>query len=286
KEALSIVEDEIENNQNESLFMSQFIDIGSTQLHHDITGGGKTLIFIHAGISDMRMWDEQVTEFAKSYRVLRYDVRGWGKSKSPDGKFYHHEDLLALMTHHDIYKAVLIGASHGGKVAIDFALTYPEKVTGLVLVGAAVGGHVSPDDVKAQWNAIEEAYESGDLERATDLELDMWVVGPERQRSDIDVTVLKKARQIIHDLFKIPEEDDMGNDLPLEPVALNRLSEIHVPALVIQGDKDVAYHIPLSEKIAADIPNARYVVMENTAHLPNMEQPDTFNKLLRGFLAG
>lgn len=262
-----------------------FVELNNTRLHCEIAGEGTPIVFIHAGIVDQRMWDDQFNHFAQSYRVLRYDVRGYGQSPNPEGAYYAHEELRALMDHFDIASAVLVGASNGGRIAINFALTYPERVRGLVLVGAAVDGFVNPPEIDAQWQAIDEAYEQGDIPRAVELTLHMWIDGPHRTPDQVDTVVRERAGVMVEHLYRIPDETDLGTEQPLtDPLPITRLGSIMAPTLVLQGDQDVAYHLSLSEKIAADISHATHTLIANASHLPNMEQPDTFNALLAEFL--
>ena len=265
--------------------MSLFAEVDGTRLHYEIAGDGPALIFIHAGIADLRMWDDQFDLFATSYRVLRYDVRGFGLSPNPAGTYTDHEELRAVMDHCGIESAVLVGASNGGRIAINFALTHPDRVRGLVLVCAGVSGFESPPEVDAQWSAIDEAYEQGDIPGAVELTLRMWIDGPHRTPDQVDPAVRARVGVMLDHLYRIPDEADLDEEQPLDPPAIRHLRAIQVPTLVIQGDQDVPYHLALSEQIAREVPGAAHVVFPNTAHLPNMEQPDRFNSVLEDFLA-
>ena len=93
------------------------------------------MVFLHPGLWDSRVWDEQFGVFSRTYRVLRYDLRGYGRSSRPEpGKPYSHvADLAAVMDAAGVDRAAMIGNSMGGRVAIDFALTYPGRVAALIL---------------------------------------------------------------------------------------------------------------------------------------------------------
>lgn len=266
--------------------MPDFAQLSNTRLHYELAGNGLAVVFIHAGIVDLRMWDDQFAHVAQRYRALRYDVRGYGQSPNPEGAYYDHEELRELLDHLGIHTAVLVGASNGGRIAIDFALSYSERVAGLVLVCAGVGGFETPPEAQQQWDAISVVYEAGDIPRATELTVQMWVDGPGRTPDQVAPTVRARASAMIEHLYRIPEAEDLGENRDVAPAPITRLDTISNRTLVIQGDKDVAYHIPLSEQLAHEMPNATLEIIPDTAHLPTMEQPERFNALLDDFLAG
>ncbi len=265
--------------------MSDFAQLSDTRVHYELAGDGPAVVFIHAGIVDLRMWDDQFAHIAQHYRVLRYDVRGYGQSPNPAGAYYDYEELRDLLDHLNIERAVLVGASNGGRIALDFALSYPDRVVGLVLACAGVGGFESPPEVEAQWNESNVAYEAGDLPRAVELVVQMWFDGPQRTPDQVDATVRSRVYEMVDHLCRIPEEEDMGEGQELDPLPITRMGTINAPTLVIQGDQDVAYHPALSQQIAHEIPNVTLEMISNAAHLPNMEHPERFNALLDAFLA-
>jgi len=105
------------------------------QLHHEIAGSGDTIVLIHAGIADSRMWTPQWRRYAEDYQVVRYDMRGFGQSPLPPEPYQHAQDLLDLLDRLGIERAALIGNSLGGRVALEATLARPQLVTALVLVG-------------------------------------------------------------------------------------------------------------------------------------------------------
>lgn len=252
--------------------------------YYEVVGSGTPLIFIHAGVCDCRMWDEQFQAFADAgYRVARYDLRGWGNSPLPDGEFAHHEDIIALCDAVGFDKAWLVGASHGGKVAIDTALTFPERVRGLLLVNAAAGGWEGGPSLDAFGEAEDALLEKGELEAATELNLKMWVDGPYRtpEQSPAEVRARVGAMQL--HAFQLPTPPNVALK-KVEPPALHRLHEIKVPTLVLVGALDVPEFVTLAEQLGAGIPGARLEVIDGVAHLPSMEMPDLFNAKVLEFL--
>ena len=111
---------------------------GGPQLHYEIAGAGHPLVMLHDGLIDCRVWDDQFPAFAASYTVVRYDRRGYGRSERPWQDYSNVDDLHALLRALEVERAILMGASAGGLVAIDFALAHPGMADALVLIGPAV----------------------------------------------------------------------------------------------------------------------------------------------------
>ncbi|MEZ4711574.1 MAG: alpha/beta fold hydrolase [Caldilineaceae bacterium] len=269
----------------------QFVELNGTRFHYDVRGAGPALVLLHSGVSDLRFWDDQVDLFAQHYRVLRYDLRGSGQTPFGAGGKAGHDDLRALLDHLNVDKAIVIGCSIGGGTAIDFAQAHPDRTRALIPVAAAVGGYepdqLAPDELAERakiGQAVEEAYEAGDLERAAWLYAQVWMDGPKRTPEQVDPAVRAKAVEMLVTVFKLPEIDD-ENFVELQPNAAERLGQIHAPTLVIIGNYDVERLIAHSEFIAQNIPGAQKAIMHGVAHYPNMERPAEFNQLVLDFLA-
>ncbi|MBV7334081.1 alpha/beta hydrolase [Chloroflexi bacterium TSY] len=268
----------------------QFAEINGTKFHYDLRGSGPTIVLIHSGVSDLRFWDAQADVFAERYQVLRYDLRGSGQTPGLAGGTSAHDDLRALLDHLNIDEVVVVGCSVGGGAAIDFSLNNPARVRALISVAAAVGGY-EPDKIdedalaerKAIGEAVEKAYEAGDLEKAATLYARVWMDGPKRSPEQVDPAIRTKAVQMLVTMFELPEDED-EEYLELEPNSASRLSEIGIPTLVIIGDYDVARLIFHADFISENIPNAEKVIMHGVAHYPNMEKPEEFNKIVLDFL--
>jgi pimeloyl-ACP methyl ester carboxylesterase len=269
----------------------QFVEINGTRLHYDVRGAGDPLVLIHSGISDLRLWDEQMDVFAASHRVIRYDVRGYGQTPHPPGPgaFSRYDDLRALLDYFDVNQTVVLGCSIGGAIAIDFSLAYPERVTALIPVASAVGGYDPEEtDVAAKeererlFAEVNAAYDRGDLQRAAHLLAQVWMDGPKRSPDQVDPQVRARAVSMLLDLFELPEDE--GAEQPLEPPAASRLAEIKVPTLVVVGDHDDERILLAADYLAEGIAGARKVVIPRVAHYPNMERPTEFNRLVLDFL--
>src|SRR5262249_38747454 len=148
-----------------------FAEINGARLYYEIAGGGHPLTLIHAGITDSRMWDDQFALFAEHFRVLRYDVRGFGQSDMPPGPYTMRDDLRALLQSLGIARTHLVGVSMAGSIAVDFTLDHPEMVATLIPVAAGISGRTPSDFLRGQWAAIEAAMERDGLDVANELEL-------------------------------------------------------------------------------------------------------------------
>ena len=155
-------------------FQSGYASSGDARIYFEAAGVGPGLVFVHAGVSDSRMWEPQFDTFATKYRVVRYDHRGFGKSKMPAGPYALRDDLLSVVRQVGIAKATFVGCSMGGATVIDFALEHPEMVSALVLVGSGVTGLNDPSQLSADslkhWAEFLTAARDRDVERARELE--------------------------------------------------------------------------------------------------------------------
>lgn len=269
----------------------QFAEINGTRFHYDVRGAGDPLVLIHSGIANLRLWDDQVNAFATRHRVIRYDVRGYGKTPHPPGTFAHHDDLRALLDQLGVNRSAVLGCSIGGAIAIDFTLTYPERVTALIPVASAVNGYNPEEtDVAAKEEReklgveINAAYEQGDFQRAAHLVARVWMDGPKRSPDQVDAQIRARAVAMMLDLFELQEDE--GTEQPLEPPAASRLAEIKVPTLVVVGDYDDERILLAADYLVAEVPGAQKAVIPGVAHYPNMERPAEFNRLVLDFLNG
>jgi pimeloyl-ACP methyl ester carboxylesterase len=258
-------------------------EVNGTRIYYEVAGEGEPLVLVHAGIADSRMWEGQIPAFAKRYKVIRYDLRGFGNSEMVEGSFSHHEDLRGLLDFLGVERAHLVGCSMGGGAVLDFALVYPERVGDLVLVGSAVGGFRPDFGPPKEWDELVAAEEAGDLERISELEVRMWVDGPARPPEDVAAPIRDLVREM--NLIALKAEDaGLGEEWEPEPPAADRLHDVHAPTLLIVGDEDQPRIFAAADLLEKELPNARKTVMHHTAHLPNMERPEEFDRLVLEFL--
>jgi len=266
---------------------SGFAEIDDAKIYYEVVGAGHPLVFAHAGIADSRMWDSQFQAFAERYQVVRFDQRGFGKTAMVAGDYSRREDLRGLLDFLKIDHAYFVGCSLGGGVITDFALEYPTRVDGLVLVGAAVSGYqfqgAYPPEIERISQEIDKAEAAGDLARVNELELRVWVDG----MGALPTRVNPAVRELVGDMnfIALSSPQDLGNELKPSKPAVNRLAEIRVPALVIIGDLDIPPSLERTEILVQGIGGAKKVIMPGTAHVPNMEQPEIFNRHVLEFLS-
>ena len=169
-------------------------------------------------------------------------------------------------------------------MAINFALTYPEFLTALVLVSPALDGYEFKSPEMLNFFAEEnEMLENGDVISATDLNIKMWVAGLQRSAKEVNQEVREQVREMQMNIFLQPEIDD-AEEIELNPPAIKRLSEVEVPAMLINGILDVIEFQEISSFLAKNIKNAKQVIILGVAHLPNMEKPDKFNQIVLDFV--
>ena len=199
------------------------------------------------------------------------------------------EDLAALLDHLGIASAALVGNSFGGKVALEFALEHPGRTRALALVASALGGHEPSAELEAFGEAEDALLEAGKLDEAVELNVRTWLDGPGRDAAP----VAAEARALVADgqrrsfetmLAAYEASPPPGPVRWAEPPAATRLGEVAALTLVVAGAHDVADFGAIADRLAAEIPNARKVVLD-TAHLPGLERPAELNALLLDFLA-
>ena len=263
-------------------------DIRGAELFWQTAGSGPAVVLIHAGVADHRMWDDLFGRLSEDFRSLRYDLRGFGRSSFPGGLYSHVDDLDALLRTVGMDPVAIVAASSGGQIAIDFALVHPGRVSRLVLVASALGGHEWSEEVRAFANQEDAALEAGDVDAAVELNLRTWVDGRNRAASDVPATVRERVREMQRIAFekqlRADEQSPPPSSEELKPPATMRLAEIETPTLVVVGDRDVADFLTIADVLADEIPNARKVVIPGAAHMVNLEKPEEFSEHAIPFL--
>lgn len=258
------------------------VEIGTCRLAYRRRGKSAPLLFVHAGIADGRMWDPQVRALERTHLAVVPDLRGFGHTVKPAEPYSDHDDLARLLDHLGLEGTVVVGASNGGAAALDLCLTRPELVAGLVLLCPALGGVAIEDPWLAEkWSEANRRYEAGDHEGAATVELETWLAGPERALDAIEPRRTELARAMLLRSYELDVDAPL---LPLEPPACERLAEIAVPTLVARGALDVRGMHAIADRILDGVRGSRGIVFEGSAHLPSLEEPEAFERVLRGFL--
>jgi pimeloyl-ACP methyl ester carboxylesterase len=265
------------------------IPVGRAQLTAVRRGpaGPPSLVFLHAGIADHRSWGGVLDRLSPDTDVLAYDRRGFGTTTYAAETHDQVADLLAVLDAAGLDRAVLVGNSMGGRIALDATLAHPDRVAALVLVGAAISGapEVGDADVEPEeaaiWHTLEAAEAAGALDALNLGEIRLWLDGPLAPEGRVG----GEARQLALDMNRIALHAESPGYEPEPPDAWTRLAEVGCPTLVVVGDLDLAHFQVRSRHLAEHIPGARLEVMTGVAHLPALEQPAAVVDLLRAFLA-
>jgi pimeloyl-ACP methyl ester carboxylesterase len=246
-----------------------FADVNGTRLYYEVSGSGPPLVLIHGITLDTRMWDDQFEVFSENHQVIRYDVRGHGRSAQPGSEPYSNvDDLKALLDHLGIDKANVLGLSMGGGIALRFVLEHPEMVSTLLLADAALEGGVRSARAEAIFQEQLQAAAKNGVEAARTLWLEHPFFDAARERPDV------AARHWI---------GGGRQQRPSYSVA-ERLGEITAPTLVIVGERDFEDFVTNAHRIASSIPDARLVIIPSVGHMSNLEHPATFNQAVLEFL--
>ncbi|HET6597379.1 MAG TPA: alpha/beta hydrolase [Anaerolineales bacterium] len=264
---------------------SGFVTIGDARLYYETAGQGIPFIMIHAGVADSRQWNNEFEFFARDYQAVRYDMRGYGKSEPVDGEFNHLEDLVALLDTLGLQEPVVImGCSMGGGLAMDFALTYPSRARALIMVGSGPSGLELDVPSPPKFADAEKAFEAGDLDLVAEIETQIWFDGMGRTPEQVD----QGMRKLLYEMNRqalAHESKQLGKRLPNTPApAFDRLNELKIPVLVIVGEHDTPYILAAAGYMAEHIPSAQKVIVEDAAHLPNMDHPNKFQTHVVNFL--
>jgi pimeloyl-ACP methyl ester carboxylesterase len=257
-------------------------EVNGTRLAYELAGDGPPVVLVHGLALDRRMWDDQIGPLVGAgHRVLRYDLRGFGRSADPrPGEPYHHaDDLRALMAHVGMAEAAIVGLSLGGWVALEFALMHPDATSRLVLVDPVIRNYSFPNGWNRNLVAVNETARREGLEAAKQR----WLADP----------VFARSRQLPGVAARLEEMvGDYGgwqflNDNPhraLDPPAIDRLGDVAAPTLIMVGESDQPDFHGMAELAAKEIPGAEMVVVPDAGHMSPMDAPDAFNGALVEFL--
>jgi 3-oxoadipate enol-lactonase len=257
---------------------SGIAEVNGTRLYYERTGSGPVVVLLHGGNLDRRMWDDQMPVLSKSFTVIRYDIRPYGRSAGTEKGFSSVDDLRALLDYLGVKRASLVGLSLGGRIAIDFALVEPDRVEKLVLMGPGLSGYAFNPDDKTMKPILDKAR-GGDAAGAMELWLQHPMMAPAMARPK----VAARIRVIAKDNLQVWQRLPVGERVPTPP-AIKRLGEIRKPTLLIVGERDVPDIQAIVKLLGSEVKGARTEVIPGAAHMPNMEDPARVNKLLMEFL--
>jgi pimeloyl-ACP methyl ester carboxylesterase len=261
---------------------SGYADVDGGRLYYEVAGSGTPVVLLHAFALDTRMWDDQFELFARDYRVIRYDARGFGRSSTPTpGQPYSHaEDLAALLAKLDAHKPHLVGASMGGRFTLDFAVTQPDAMRSVVVIDTVIGGWPWSREWLEAYSPVIQAGRRGDIAAAKAAWLALPVFASVRENPPVAARVKRMVDDYSgwHFVNADPERR-------VAPPTLSQLGKIRVSTLAIVGDRDLPEFQRMAESVERQVANARRLGFPGAGHLPNMENPELTTKALRAFFS-
>ncbi|MGI0131631.1 MAG: alpha/beta fold hydrolase [Thermoplasmata archaeon] len=260
---------------------------GGGRLFFETRGEGHAVVLLHAGIADRRMWAAQFAGYAGRYQVVRYDVRGFGRSDAPKAPYSDAEDLSALLRALDLDRVSLVGSSNGGRIALDFALTHPTMVEALVAAAPGLVGYEISDDpeeraafdeLEQEQVAAREVARTVGLEAGIDRLIALWARAvPEAARPAVFEMMRDNARRVF--------DDDRDFAIGLDPPTVKQLPQLRVPTLVVEGELDHPAMHYLADAVANGVPGSQRTTIEGADHLINLSRPEAFDRAVLDFLA-
>ncbi|MFO8235449.1 MAG: alpha/beta hydrolase [Bacteroidales bacterium] len=260
---------------------SGFVEVDGGKIYYETKGHGDPIVLLHPGLTDLRMWKNQVNELSESRKVVCYDQRGYGKSDLPSKNYSPNADLLALLDSLRIEKADFVGICMGALHAMEFALAYPERVNTLALSGISFSNWKYPDDVIKKHIEFSSIVTEGPDKAIETIKTDpFW-------KQTIPSDIYETAQKDFLDLLEENKAAFTANWQFKEQVftIMDRISEIDKPVLVIRPGNEVDYMIEIADYLIDNIENAEQVHIKEGGHLSNMEKPEEFNKAILDFLA-
>ncbi len=255
----------------------ELVPVDGGALHVESRGDGPVVVLLHGGATDRRLWDPQFEPWSERFRVVRYDERGFGRSRSSSTPYGAHDDLAALLDHLDVDRAALVGLSLGGRIALDFTLEHPDRVTALALVGPGISGFDWSTGT-VDFTAIGEAVAAGDGEEASRRWLETGYLVPAIENPRSAPLARRLALENAASWLRPRVEHE------LTPPALGRLGEVRAPTLLVIGERDVPEIHAIVARIAAGVEGAETIEVSGAGHLPNLERPAAFDAAVLPFL--
>jgi len=258
-------------------------EVNGVRLYYEIVGNGPPLVLIHGWASNSLCWEDQIPAFQKEFRVLRYDRRGFGKSGGLPDITADPADLDALLEHVGIKSAIILGHSQGGYVALGFVQNYPQRVSSLILYGAA-----PPDGFGVSWSGSDAwpLAQLKDVARTKGVEA-IWKMLANHPLLYGD-QMSPEAQARVQKIRSMYSGADLLNDLPQSGQTarptMARTVDISIPTLVITGENEMPYYRLVGDALAYAVPNASRVVIKNGGHRANASQPAAFNAAVLEFL--
>jgi len=250
-------------------------EVNGARLWYEETGSGPAVVLLHGGLGDSRLWEPAVPALAERFRTIRYDRRFYGRSTGPAAPWSEPDDLVGLLDELDVPHAAFVGLSAGGALALDTALAAPGRCWALVGVASGLSGHDGHAYTGEQEAAYEEAAAAGDLDRAMDVDFEVWApLG---------------ADDLMRELWlATPDADPLPPGVEARPAAspaASRLAELAVPALMITARRDPPGFREIGPLVAREAPDARCFEVDSDHYL-TLREPELVMRPILEFLTG
>jgi pimeloyl-ACP methyl ester carboxylesterase len=262
--------------------------INGIALYYEVEGHGPPLVFVHGFACGMRSWEPQVKALSKRFRVITYDVRGFGISEAPEDPAQYSQptsiaDLAGLLDHLKIKRAIVGGLSMGGNIALNFALAHPDRVKALIVADTGSGSDDHADWVAAA-HGLADAAEQRGMEAFTDqassnaLFARYIAQGPHAERFIRSCLMTHRARGVAHTAREVLSKRPTLYSLEAQ------LKALRVPTLLIVGEHDDPC-VRVHAWMAKTLPRATAITIPGVGHLTNLEAPAVFNRAVVRFLS-
>lgn len=277
------------NKHSQTDLIKGFAEVNGTKLYYEVAGKGEPIVFVHGNFGDRRHWDFQFVPLSKEFKVIRYDVRGFGKSSLPksDEPYSDTKDLKALLQFLKVDKAHVCGLSRGSAVVVDFALEYPEMCLSLIPIGPWAGGFgfgefKSPnaDSLYSIFPVANKLLESQGTKAITDY---LWKGNNCLARSVKTPSTLDSLLKMGYDYTYWSHLNNSKIE-SLDPPAISRLNQILLPTLIVTSEYDLESCKEIADRMEKEISGSRKVVIKEAGHIMNMDKPEEFNRYITEFL--
>jgi len=268
---------------------SGYAEINGTKLYWETAGIGEAIVLIHGSFGDRRFWNTQLDKLTKKHKVLRYDLRGYGRSALPDpsAPYSDADDLNALLGFLGIEKAHICGLSLGSIVAIDFALAYPDKCISLIPCGPRVAGDESGeyrtrynDSISAIIQKTIEILKDKGTKAATDF---LWAGDHAMSKGIISAYTRTAMLQMGYEYSWWRYLHSSKRTFAF-PAGIKYLNKVSIPTLVVTAQYDFELCKNVAAVIAKGVPRSKLISIKNAGHIMNMDNPREFNKAILKFI--
>jgi pimeloyl-ACP methyl ester carboxylesterase len=266
---------------------SGYIPFAGSKIYYETTGKGQPVLLLHGGFLNLHMWDQQIADLSKNYQVIACDLRGHGNTIDDTTDYLMSEGIKALLDTLHVKQAAVIGLSLGGACALDFAISHPDQVNKLILLGPGVykgPANYAEDTVDLKYDSLmHDALEKKkDTNLVAEYFIRCWFDGPRRTPQQTDT--VQRAKALAMAIKTMKEHQWKYWPKFQDTPTLSRVGELKMPVRVIIGSLDNRVIRIIADSLQAKIKDIQVTTVDGTAHMPNMEKPAIVNGLIRSNL--